>query len=455
MMSKSPLKVFLVVFLVVLLLLPLHWIPALTVGNYEVKRISIVSDVVSKTGLAVPDTSTFPVIPLPEAMRPHPDSPEAQPIPKGLVPILDYDRGEGHGMSAFYAALQRRNDMDRPVRIAYLGDSFIEADLMTESLREKLQQKFGGSGVGFVDMAPPYAAMRATLRQQYAGWRESCVLHKGSYVRRFLNLSQRYYEPDSIAWTEVSGVRLPGLDSTDVHTLYLCTAHPHQVTLRLDGRQVQALSAQGGGTVEALRYKSRAHRVRWVVPGGEHVRCYGVAEEGRKGIVLDNLSLRGSSGMQLNHLTVQSMQQWNAVRPYDLIVLQYGLNVANKKQTDYTAYVEQMRKVVDRMKEAFPHTSILIVGVGDRGARNAGGEISTMPGIVELSHYQQKMAADAQVAFWNLYEAMGGQGAMKRMAEAHPAEAAKDYTHITKKGGRRVSAYLFNSMVYGYEQYQR
>ena len=40
----------------------------------------------------------------------------------------------------------------RPVRIAYFGDSFIEADILTADLREMLQQKYGGCGVGFVDV---------------------------------------------------------------------------------------------------------------------------------------------------------------------------------------------------------------------------------------------------------------------------------------------------------------
>lgn len=452
-MSKSPFKIFLLVLLVVLLLFPLHWLPVFTIAGYEVKRISIVSDVVPENDDAV--TEPLPEIPLPAVPASSSVQDEKQPaLPAGLIPILDYDDGSGHGMTPFYEALRQRNSLGRPVRIAYLGDSFIEADLMTASLRDQLQEKFGGSGVGYVDMAPPYAAMRSTLRQRYGGWKESCILNKGTFSRRFLNISQRYYEPDSIAWTEVCGVHLPGLDSTAVHTLYLCTSVPHTVGLKLDTGPMLALQSQGNGTVEALSYKGMSHKARWQVTAGNGVKCFGVAEESLQGVVLDNLSLRGSSGMQLNMLSESNMRQWNNVRPYDLIVLQYGLNVANKKQTNYAYYTTQMSKVIERIKKAFPHTSILIVGVGDRGSRNSNGDISTMPGIVELSHYQQKLAADSHVAFWNLYEAMGGKGAMKRMAEAKPAEAAKDYTHITKIGGKRVSAFLFKSLVYGYEQFK-
>ena len=50
---------------------------------------------------------------------------------------------------------------------------------------------------------------------------------------------------------------------------------------------------------------------------------------------------------------------------------------------------------------------------------------------------------------------MGGEGSIRRMAEAKPAEAGKDYTHINLRGGERVAKALFKSMVYGYEQHKK
>ena len=44
-MKSSPLKIFLLILAVVLLLLPLQWLPDITVGSYEVKRVALLSDV--------------------------------------------------------------------------------------------------------------------------------------------------------------------------------------------------------------------------------------------------------------------------------------------------------------------------------------------------------------------------------------------------------------------------
>lgn len=445
-MKDSPLKIFLLVLVTVLLLLPCQWLPALQVGNYEVKRIALLSDV-----LPAAEEAEAPALPAP----PKPQAARRDSCPPGVVCIEDYEDASQRGMTPFFRALADRETLGRPVRIAYLGDSFIEADILTGSLRDLLQQRYGGHGVGFVEIAAPFAENRVTLRQTYGGWNTFSVLDKGKFDSRFLNLNGRYFTPRSTAWAELRGTGKSRLDSADVHTLYLQADHPLKVGLKLDDRPMWALPVEGGSRVQAVSLEERAGRARWQVPAGGNVVCWGAAEESRKGVCVDNYSLRGSSGMQLSAITDNVLRQYAEARPYDLIVIQYGLNVAEKKKTNYQAYAAQMRKNVERLKQCFPQAGFLIVSVGDREDRLADGELHTMPGVKALMRYQQNLAADCRVAFWNLYEGMGGEGGIRRMAEAKPAEAQKDYTHINVRGGRRVAEALFKAIKYGYEQYEK
>ena len=50
---------------------------------------------------------------------------------------------------------------------------------------------------------------------------------------------------------------------------------------------------------------------------------------------------------------------------------------------------------------------------------------------------------------------MGGEGAVRRMALSSPPEAAKDYTHINRRGGKRIAGILYNVLLHGYKQYQK
>ena len=58
----------------------------------------------------------------------------------------------------------------RPVRIAFLGDSFVEGDILTADLRERLQSAYSGGGAEFAPMASPLTAFRRTVKTQSKGW---------------------------------------------------------------------------------------------------------------------------------------------------------------------------------------------------------------------------------------------------------------------------------------------
>ena len=449
-MKQSPFKIVLLLLIVVCVLLPFQWTPAIQVGNYEVKRVGLLADVLPKSML--PDNA--------DASGAIPDAPKVKPAfqdscPKGMVCIEDFADGSERGMAPFYEALGRVKELGRPVRIAYLGDSFIEADLLTEALRSKLQERFGGCGVGFLDINPPYAGNRSTVHQKSAGWNDFCVLDKGKCNTARLSLSQRYFTPAGTAWTEITGAREYLLDTAEVHTLYLQSNAPMRIGVKLDDGGTDTYSTQGHGRPEAVTATGRSHKTKWQVPAASDAVCWGVAEEGRGGVSVDNFSLRGSSGTALAGIPDNMLKAFGEIRPYDLIVLQFGLNVANKKQQDYSNYTRQMKKVIEKLKRCFPQAGILIVSVGDRENKGADGELHTMPGIVALARYQENLAADAHVAFWNLYQAMGGEGSLVRMVNAKPTEAEKDYTHINIRGGKRIGNILYKTLIYGQEQYER
>ena len=133
----------------------------------------------------------------------------------------------------------------------------------------------------------------------------------------------------------------------------------------------------------------------------------------------------------------------------------YGLNVASDEVMNYTYYKDAMKPIVERLKTAFPEASVLIVGVGDRENKDENGELRTMPGVKRLIRYQQALAAETGVAFWNMFEAMGGEGSMVEMVNHKPQMANYDYTHINFRGGKHIAGLLFETLMYGKEQYEK
>ncbi|MBA4146107.1 MAG: hypothetical protein C0523_10105, partial [Cytophaga sp.] len=147
-------------------------------------------------------------------------------------------------------------------------------------------------------------------------------------------------------------------------------------------------------------------------------------------------------------------RQFNRYQDYRLIILQYGLNVASEEDTThYVWYTQKMVRVVNALKESFPGSSILIVSVSDRSS-NQEGQFATMATIPDMVEAQRDIARKCKVAFWDLYAAMGGQNSMLKFVEATPPLAAKDYTHLTFPGGRKLARLLTETLLHERKRYE-
>ena len=126
-MKNKLLATFLLALLVVSGLFVLHFLPPMSVGGKPLRKVDLLSDIrVDKVLPADSDTLLLPPPVKPAFVDTCKD---------GMVCIEDYADSTGHGMAHFYEALAGRQTLGRPVRIAYFGDSFIEADILTGDLR--------------------------------------------------------------------------------------------------------------------------------------------------------------------------------------------------------------------------------------------------------------------------------------------------------------------------------
>lgn len=446
---------FLLTFLVVSSLLGMYFLPEMRVGDWTLRKVDLLSDLRASSLDDSTKASDTASIVLPEKEKlPFVDSCRA-----GLTCIIDYsDASSASGMRHFYQSLSDINKLDRPLRIAYLGDSYIEGDILTGYLREYLQERYGGRGVGWVSITSQTAGFRPTVQHRFSGWESHSVTDSCCFSLKDQDLSNRYFIPKEHAWVELKGIT-KGYTTVDSATRSLCyleTDKPLELTALVDGAREKHFQLEGDSLMQAIAMDGEMERIRWSVSKLQgRSLFYGVSMETPKGVILDNFSLRGSSGIQLKGIPLKRLRALAHLRPYDLIVLHYGPNIASKKAKNYTYYTRGMLPVIEQLKEAFPETSILIVSSGDRAYKNAEGQLVTMPGIISLVSYQEALAAEAGVAFWNLFEAMGGAGGIVKLTKERPAEANLDYTHINFRGGKRLSKLLFDALIYGEEQYQK
>jgi lysophospholipase L1-like esterase len=92
------------------------------------------------------------------------------------------------------------------------------------------------------------------------------------------------------------------------------------------------------------------------------------------------------------------------------------------------------------------------VGVPDKGYKQDGQYI-TNPGVPYVVEAEKKVAENNGIAFWNLFEAMGGYNSMVKWADADTSLANKDYTHFNFRGASKVARLLFHEIDKEYKEY--
>lgn len=198
-MEKNSLKYTgLLAFIVWGALLLMHLLPSITMGGRVLRRVDILGDVRRPSKpVSEPDS----LLPPPPKVKPA----FVDTCRAGMTCIEDYSDSTMRGMTRFYQALDELAKAPRPVRIAYFGDSFIEADILTADLREMLQQKYGGCGVGFVTITSMTAGFRPTVRHSFSGWQSHSVMDSVFFDRSKSGVSGHYFIPNTGAYVELRG----------------------------------------------------------------------------------------------------------------------------------------------------------------------------------------------------------------------------------------------------------
>lgn len=436
------------VLIVLLVLVGMHWLPSITINGYTLRRVDLLSDVRYSEQ---EDEADLDSLLLPPVVKPA----FVDTCRSGMTCIEDYSDSTLRGMSPFYQALDRVKSGDKMVRIAVFGDSFIEADIFTADLRELLQKKYGGCGVGFVTITSMTSGYRPTIRHTFGGWSSHAVTDSVFFDKQKQGISGHYFVPRAGAYVELRGQNKYAslLDTCQRASIFFYNKDTLSLSVRVNKEEVQTHQIEPVGRLQRMQVDGRIGAVRWTVAQADSTLFYGLAMDGKRGVVVDNFSLRGSSGLSLRDIPAAMMEDFNKHRPYDLIILEYGLNIATERGRNYDNYQKGLLTAINHLKECFPHAGLLLLSVGDRDYKTENGDLRTMPGVKNLIRYQQSVAAESGIAFWNMFEAMGGEGSMAKMVHAKPSMANYDYTHINFRGGKHLADLLYQTLIYGKEQY--
>ncbi|WP_448519804.1 hypothetical protein [Rhodoflexus sp.] len=415
----------------------------------------------------------------PQAASPNGTAGERpEPVIDPKYPIRFPDSLNAVQLDRIFAALADLSKKPSLVRIVHYGDSQIEGDRISDYIRTRLQRRFGGCGVGIVPFMEIQAS-RSTIATEASGnWSKYAVYgnnNKSNKTGHYGILAAAYrfsplvpkdsLAPSELAWratTRFKETRFSNdfAGATQIENIKFIYASPFAKVaahLKIEGTQDTtldlALRQDRMVSVVEQSIPTRFRKITVSLESAEGSEFFGIALDCNQGVALDNVALRGSSGVEFTKMNAEWLRKQYELLNVKLIILQFGVNVVPNVLKDYTFYENMLYNQLRFFKSVAPQADILVVGLSDM-ARRSGTGYASYPNIAKIRSAQQAAAFRAGCAFWDLYEAMGGEGAMVSWVNNKPPLAGKDYIHFTPRGARLVGEMLYNALMKAYENYK-
>lgn len=337
----------------------------------------------------------------------------------------------------------------RKIRIAYFGDSMIEGDLISQTFRDLMQKEYGGSGVGFVPVKSVSSGIRQTVESTTSGnWTEQNfkTANAGN-----LFLSGHLFK------TNGGHIRFRNLVLTDtllpLEKSILCGKSNSNTRFQFNNTDLTVNPAADFNRI--ILSKDLNQLIDLEISGCNGFPVYGVSFESETGVIVDNFSFRGITGVEYGKIDSAFLSQINRGNHYDLIIFQYGVNLLFKpSQTDFKWYGRMITPVINKLRSVFSDAEIVLVSAGDRAFRY-GQEYKTAVGIDSLISVQADIALKTGCSFYNLYATMGGYNSIVNWANSNPPMANKDYVHPNHKGAVVLGEQLFSAIRCEYEKFSK
>lgn len=360
-------------------------------------------------------------------------------------------------LRTFYQAL---DEADRTiVRVIHYGDSQIEEDRMTQTLRRNLQGLYGGGGVGLIPLHQTIPTrtlhqmltMNGHVQSVQQGPRRNLVYGPKSQRRtdgRYGMMGQVALMDDSI----LSGSEQLSLQVEPMSNKAYSERFFNRLRMFCDG-DIRLISEQGD-TLPASRTlhlpDSTTHYTLKIEGRGA---VYGLSLETPTGVIVDNVPMRGCLGTVFTSISHAQLSQFYHSTNTRLIILQFGGNAIpfNENPSTIRGIVQQLRQQVEYLRSCAPEASFLFIGPGDMTTLT-DGQPATYPLLPYMDKLLLRMAQEEHIAYYSLYQAMGGRNSMVGWQQR--GLAGSDGVHFTRRGAEVAAQRLWDYLYEGLQLYK-
>jgi len=385
--------------------------------------------------------------------------------PGSVLQELEYPDNNKNVLYPFFNHLKNLNQSGELIRVLHYGDSQIEGDRISSYIRNELQKKFGGSGIGMfapVIIKGTNISMDLSLNGSWERYTMQCIKNGNIYHKRLGALmsfgrfapinsydNNMYFGEINLHKSNITYLRTRKFKQCRV--FYGYNERPFIAELKYKENTLDAELISTSKQLNTLKWDIDVtlEEITISFKGEDSPDIYAIALDDHAGIAVDNIPLRGSSGTDFTKTDLAFLRSMYQKINAKLIIMQFGVNLVPYAVDDYSYYEKQFYKQLKTLKGLRPDICIIVIGVSDM-SQNKYGRFVSYSNIVKIREAQKNAAFKAGCAFWDMYEAMGGKNSMPAWVNNNPPLARTDYTHFTWKGSVVISKMFYEALMQDY-----
>ena len=382
----------------------------------------------------------------------------------------------------FFQSLQMAQKDSTTIHVIHYGDSQLEEDRISSTIREDLQTEFGGNGPGMLPGVMHIPSQSTTQwnngdMQRYIvfGPKEEQATHNrygplaqvaelnGSAV---IGVKKR--EGRKEMFPHVGGYSTIKVLAANKGSLKLRLTYEHMVSEQVgqnaDGTpKFKTKNKKETAEAPTVEKFTKLNVYTWKLPDttsniklylSGRTEIYAISVDGAYGVAVDNVAMRGSSGTVFHKIDSQLLAESYKAMNAKLIIMEYGGNMVpsmTPKNLDWSKKL--ITRQINAVKKANPDADILFIGPADM-AKQINGRWQTYPGLGITIKMLREVALENGLAYWDMHRVMGGEGSMIKWVKKSPALGFTDHVHFTRKGASYMGDLFCSSLHMYYEYYQ-
>lgn len=368
------------------------------------------------------------------------------------------------------------------VHIVHYGDSQLEEDRISSTIREDLQSKFGGNGPGLLPPILNTPSMNTSYwnsgdlkrfmvfataddmatHNRYGMLAQMAELNGNAVIGLKKRIERKDKFPHVGGYSTVKV--LAGNRGNLKLRLTYETTYQDSVGVNEDGsvktkkktKTVEASAPQVDKmkklAVYTWKLADTTSNAKIYLSGNTDI--YAIAADGKYGVAVDNVAMRGSSGTMFHKIDAELLAESYRAMNARLIIMEYGGNLVpgtSSKNIDWTKKI--ITKQIKTIQEANPNADILFIGPADM-AKQVDGKWQTYPALNMTIKALREVALENGLAYWDMHRVMGGNGSIMKWVKKEPPLGFTDHVHFTRRGAAYMGDLFSEALKMHYDYFK-